>query len=424
MDALTEALLMFAARRDHLLQVIEPALARGDVVLCDRFTDATFAYQGWGRGFDVEVLATLERWVQSVNALPAGTLRQPQLTLWFDLAPEIAAERLAGARLPDKFESQPLPFFRKVAAGYAARQSADPVALCPDRGPPAAGQGLAGGLRRGARSGMADLTAPASWIAAQARHLLAQQGHAWLLHGPSGLGQYRLALELARAWLCDRPGAAGACGDCPSCHAIDVRGHTDLCLLMPETIMLELGWPLAEKAQAEIDEKKRKPSKEIRVEALRDAVEFAQRTSGRGQGKVVLVYPAERMNAIAANALLKTLEEPAGDLRFVLASEAAHQLLPTIRSRCLGHTMIWPDPVEATAWLQQQGVKPHRSRRAAAPPAAGPTTLWATRRPGWTPGHGRNCPRRWPAATAACWPTGRRARPSMHCPSCVTICWR
>ncbi|HMA07623.1 MAG TPA: dTMP kinase [Ramlibacter sp.] len=126
MDALTEALLMFAARRDHLLQVIEPGLARGDVVLSDRFTDATFAYQGWGRGFDLEVLTALERWVQAVSGLPAGTLRQPQLTLWFDLAPEIAAQRLAGARLPDKFESQPLPFFRKVAAGYAARQSADP----------------------------------------------------------------------------------------------------------------------------------------------------------------------------------------------------------------------------------------------------------------------------------------------------------
>lgn len=127
MDALTEALLMFAARRDHLLQVIEPALARGDVVLCDRFTDATFAYQGHGRGFDLQVLSELERWVQSVDALPAGSLRQPQLTLWFDLAPEIAAQRLAGARLPDKFESEPLAFFRQVAAGYAARQAADPV---------------------------------------------------------------------------------------------------------------------------------------------------------------------------------------------------------------------------------------------------------------------------------------------------------
>jgi dTMP kinase len=127
MDALTEALLMFAARRDHLVQVIEPALARGEVVLCDRFTDATFAYQGWGRGFDLQVLSALERWVQAVDGLPTGGLRQPQLTLWFDLAPEIAAQRLAGARLPDKFESQPLPFFRRVAAGYAARQAADPA---------------------------------------------------------------------------------------------------------------------------------------------------------------------------------------------------------------------------------------------------------------------------------------------------------
>jgi dTMP kinase len=127
MDALTEALLMFAARRDHLLQVIEPALARGDVVLCDRFTDATFAYQGFGRGFDLRVLAGLEQWVQSVPALPTGALRQPQLTLWFDLAAEVAAERLTGARVPDKFESQPAEFFRRVAAGYAHRMSADPA---------------------------------------------------------------------------------------------------------------------------------------------------------------------------------------------------------------------------------------------------------------------------------------------------------
>jgi DNA polymerase-3 subunit delta' len=201
------------------------------------------------------------------------------------------------------------------------------------------------------------MTAQAPWIARQARQLLAQRGHAWLLQGPSGLGQYGLALELARAWLCDQPTLAGACGQCPSCHAIEVRAHTDLCVLMPETIMLELGWPLGEKAQKEIDDKARKPSKEIRIEAMRDAVEFAQRTSGRGRGKVVLVYPAERMNHVTANALLKTLEEPAGDLHFVLASEAAHQLLPTIRSRCLGHTMAWPGEDEATGWLQERGVK-------------------------------------------------------------------
>ena len=123
MDALTEALLMFAARREHLVQVIEPALARGDVVLCDRFTDATFAYQGGGRGFDWAVLAQLEAMVQS---LPQGGLRQPDLTVWFDLEPSIAAERLASARVPDKFESQPADFFAAVRAGYARRASEMP----------------------------------------------------------------------------------------------------------------------------------------------------------------------------------------------------------------------------------------------------------------------------------------------------------
>lgn len=194
------------------------------------------------------------------------------------------------------------------------------------------------------------------WIATQVRHLLAQRGHAWLLHGPSGLGQYELALELSRAWLCDDPGPSGACGHCASCHAIDVRAHTDLCVLMPETEMLAREWPLSEKAQADIDDKSRKPSKEIRVDAMRDAVEFAQRTSGRGRGKVVMVSPAERMNAITANALLKTLEEPPGDVRFVLASQAAHQLLPTIRSRCLGHAMTWPPLDAAAQWLGEQGL--------------------------------------------------------------------
>jgi len=122
MDPLTESLLVFAARRDHVVRVIDPALARGDVVLCDRFTDATFAYQGAGRGFDPAVLSTLEAWVQ---AAPQALL-QPDITLWFDLPPETAAERLAGARLPDKFESQPVEFFRRVAAGYAARAAAAP----------------------------------------------------------------------------------------------------------------------------------------------------------------------------------------------------------------------------------------------------------------------------------------------------------
>lgn len=125
MDPLCEALLMFAARRDHLQQVIEPALARGDVVLCDRFTDATFAYQGYGRGFDLGVLRQLENWVQARPENP-DQQRQPDLTIWFDLPAEVAAQRLASARTPDRFEAQPLAFFTRVAAGYAQRMAEQP----------------------------------------------------------------------------------------------------------------------------------------------------------------------------------------------------------------------------------------------------------------------------------------------------------
>ena len=125
MDALTESLLVFAARRDHIQGVIAPALAQGRVVLCDRFTDATFAYQGAGRGFDLGVLQMLEQWVQS-RSDKSPALLQPRLTVWFDLPPQVAAARLSGARVPDKFESQPLAFFEAVAGGYATRLAQDP----------------------------------------------------------------------------------------------------------------------------------------------------------------------------------------------------------------------------------------------------------------------------------------------------------
>jgi dTMP kinase len=119
MDALTEALLVFGARRDHLRRVIEPALGRGEVVLCDRFTDATFAYQGAGRGFDLAVLGQLEAWVQ------AG--RQPDLTLWFDAPPAEAARRRAAARAADRLEREDEAFFARVRDGYAQRAARDPA---------------------------------------------------------------------------------------------------------------------------------------------------------------------------------------------------------------------------------------------------------------------------------------------------------
>jgi dTMP kinase len=126
MDSLTEAMLVFAARREHLQQLIEPALARGEVVISDRFTDATFAYQGGGRGYDWQTLLYLERLVQTVQGPEGDFVRQPDLTLWFELDPEIAAQRLAVARVPDKFESQSAAFFRRVSDGYAQRLQDDP----------------------------------------------------------------------------------------------------------------------------------------------------------------------------------------------------------------------------------------------------------------------------------------------------------
>ncbi len=217
----------------------------------------------------------------------------------------------------------------------------------------------------------------APWLQTQLENLLAQRGHAWLLAGPSGLGQFDLAMATARAWLCDNATPHGACGHCASCHGVDVHTHADLCLLLPETLAIDLGWPLDEGAQREIDSKKRKPSKEIKVDAAREMVSFTQFTRSRGTTKVVVVFPAERMNHVTANTLLKTLEEPPGAVKFILATEAAHQLLPTIRSRCIGHTMVWPGFDDALGWLQgevgqgtgEEGGAGGAKRKTAKPPA-------------------------------------------------------
>ncbi|THU05300.1 DNA polymerase III subunit delta' [Lampropedia puyangensis] len=198
---------------------------------------------------------------------------------------------------------------------------------------------------------------PMPWLQGQLQALLEQQGHALLLEGPSGLGQFGLAMAWAQALLCEarslEAALAPACGHCESCHAVHVRTHPDLLVLLPETMQLALGWANTEGET--VSDAKRKPSKEIRVEAMRQMITFCQRTDARGRGKVVVVYPAENMNTVTANALLKTLEEPPGNSRFVLATEAAHRLLPTIRSRCHSWKMKWPDEVQIQTWLAQAG---------------------------------------------------------------------
>lgn len=119
MDPLTEAMLVFAARRDHVLTLIRPALTRGAVVLADRFADASFAYQGGGRGVPLAELERLEAW--------ACEGLRPELTLWFDLDPLEAARRRAQARAADRFEAEDLDFFARVRAAYAARAQAEPA---------------------------------------------------------------------------------------------------------------------------------------------------------------------------------------------------------------------------------------------------------------------------------------------------------
>ena len=119
----TEALLMFAARREHLAQVIEPALAAGHIVVSDRFTDASFAYQGGGRGLSIEKLNALEQWVQMQSD---GGLLQPNTTFLFDLPGAVAEARRSKARTPDKFERLDLAFFERVRQEYLRRAKADP----------------------------------------------------------------------------------------------------------------------------------------------------------------------------------------------------------------------------------------------------------------------------------------------------------
>lgn len=206
------------------------------------------------------------------------------------------------------------------------------------------------------------------WLAAPLRDALAtQRTHALLLHGPQGVGQFEMALTLAQAWLCDSTAPVHSasdtdrprpCGVCASCRLVHARSHPDLMVLVPEALRSALGWN-ADDASEEgaVDATgKRKPSKEIRVAEVRRILAFAHTTAAREHGKVVVVYPAEAMNTIAANALLKILEEPTGRLRFVLAGSSADTLLPTIRSRCQSLWLGVPDAEVASAWLRGQGV--------------------------------------------------------------------
>jgi DNA polymerase III subunit delta' len=202
-----------------------------------------------------------------------------------------------------------------------------------------------------------DGAAPLPWLEAPLAGLLQRhRGHALLLHGAAGAGVLPLALSLAQGWLCESPRqSGGACGRCGSCRLVQSRLHPDLQVLMPETLRRLHEWPLRDD-RLDGEDGKRKPSRQIRVDEIRTIIEAVQRTSARGRGKVVVLHPAESLNVIAANALLKTLEEPPDATRLVLTVSDPAVLLPTVRSRCQHHALLPPRQEAAEAWLAGQGV--------------------------------------------------------------------
>jgi DNA polymerase-3 subunit delta' len=201
---------------------------------------------------------------------------------------------------------------------------------------------------------------PLPWLGpALSAALAAWRGHALLLHGAPGLGTLPLALSLAQAALCEAndrgAGLAPPCGRCGSCRLVQSRVHPDLLVLLPEQLRREHDWPLRDD-KPDADDSRRKPSRQIRVEEVRAVIDWVQRTSGRGRGKVVVLHPADTMNATAASALLKTLEEPPAGTRLVLSAADPATLLPTVRSRCQIVRVPLPQAEPAARWLAGQGV--------------------------------------------------------------------
>jgi len=184
------------------------------------------------------------------------------------------------------------------------------------------------------------------WQRLQALRARPPQG--LLFKGNKGCGELELAINFAHAQLCQQPQTSGmACGTCPACHWLSQGAHPDFRLVQPDALTLA----------GEETETGKKPSKQISVEQIRELEGFLSLSAHQGGRRVIVIYPAEAMNHNAANALLKSLEEPPRDMLFILVTHKAQQLLPTILSRCVGFNLTAPDVSTAVAWLHTQGIK-------------------------------------------------------------------
>ena len=178
--------------------------------------------------------------------------------------------------------------------------------------------------------------------------------HALLFHGRTGIGKLHLGEVLAQSLLCEHQSKDGrACGTCPACGWFAAGNHPDFRLIQPEALA-----PIDEDADAEAaEEGRKKPSKQIKIEQIRALSDFLNVGSHRRGYRVVLIYPAESMNPGAANALLKSLEEPSAGVIFLLVSHQPRRLLATVRSRCHALALSLPPRAISLRWLQDQGSK-------------------------------------------------------------------
>ncbi len=203
----------------------------------------------------------------------------------------------------------------------------------------------------------ADGSVPLPWLEAPLRRALAQQrSHALLVQAPHGVGTLEFMLKLAQAWLCEVADGPRPCGHCESCRLVRSRTHPDLLVLLPEALRVALNWSASVDDSGDGGKSKRKPSRQIRIDEVRAAIDWVVQTSSRGRAKVMVMHPAESMNLQSASAMLKTLEEPPGQARLLLGTADAAHLLPTLRSRCQRIALAAPADSLACRWLEEQGV--------------------------------------------------------------------
>lgn len=181
--------------------------------------------------------------------------------------------------------------------------------------------------------------------------------HAWLVHGLAGIGKRQFALAAAASLLCESPQNGLACGQCLACTWVASGNHPDLRRIRPDAVAVQEGDDSSQEASESASGTARKaPSRDIRVEQLRALHDWFNTATHRGGWRVAVLYPAEALNVISANALLKVLEEPPPNTVFLLTADAPDRLLPTLVSRCRRLPLPVPTPEQCLPWLKLQGL--------------------------------------------------------------------